>query len=177
VKRTTTPIALALLTAALSLPPAAAQGPPMAGMVEGKFWAFPRMRERLGLSEEQVDQLDAIFLRSRRALIDLKAEVEKRQLDLEAILDDDDASEAAAETVIDRLEEARAALGKARLRMMLKMRRVLTPDQRQALEEARRERRHRMDRPGPGGPDGPDGPRFPPPREPPPGGYPPARLR
>jgi Spy/CpxP family protein refolding chaperone len=124
---------------------------PGAALHAGKFWKVPAVRRELALTEEQVDRLDELFRRNQKALIDLKGEVEKSQIDLDAVLADHQADEKKIAAQVDRLEEARAKLGKARMAMLLDARKILTPEQRDKLEQLRqelRERRPRSDRPG-----------------------------
>lgn len=135
------------------------------GMHAGKFWKRPQVRRELKLTPDQVAKLEEIFLRNERALIDLRADAEKRQLELGQLLDDPAADERKLEIQVEKTEEARAKLAKARAMMMLEVRKVLTPEQREKLEQMRERAGDRLrERRGPGGPGGPDGP---PPGEPP----------
>lgn len=117
------------------------EGPPGGGRHLGKFWRRPEVRQQLNLTDDQVRQLDEVFVRNEKALIDLKADVEKRQLDMQNLVADHRAEDKKLEQAIDRLEDARAKLGKARAMMLLDIRRILTPEQRDRLEQIRAERR------------------------------------
>ncbi len=134
-----------LLLAALASP--ALAGSP--DLPEGKWWKHPRVATEINLTTDQVRVIDDIFARARPKLIDAKAELEKRQGDLqeaiESNLDRRDISEK-----VDEVEKARAELQKTRILMVLDMRQALKPEQWERLtrmrQEFRRERRERHGR-------------------------------
>jgi Spy/CpxP family protein refolding chaperone len=116
-------------------------------MPDGKWWKRPRIAERIGLTAEQTGQIEKIFRASRPLLIDLKADLEKKQLGLESALDDKAADRRDVEKRIDDVENARKELQKARALMILDMKQVLSPEQWKRLaqlrEEVRQQRRQR----------------------------------
>ena len=105
------------------------------GKHHGKFWKKEKVREKLQMSDDEVRYLEQIFARHQGALTDLDAEVNKAKARLDALLGDDRADDARVLAEVDALEQARANLGKARVTMLLEMRRVLTPAQRNTLAE------------------------------------------
>jgi len=118
---------------------------------DGKWWKRPRVAAHVGLTTDQTRQIEEIFVRSRGRLIDLKADLEKKQADLQDAIDDPGADRRAVAQQIDTVENARAELQKARALMFLDMKRILRPEQWERLRElqvrARRtmeERRRRM---------------------------------
>lgn len=134
------------LIAALPAVPALAQG-----AAEGKWWKRPRIARQLNLSADQVAQLEKIFAQSKPKLIDLRAELEKKQFDYDQAMQTDDVNRATLEAKIEAREQARAALQKELALMELDMKKVLNPQQREKLVEMReraramvQERRRRM---------------------------------
>jgi Spy/CpxP family protein refolding chaperone len=111
---------------------------------DGKWWKNPSVVGDLNLTPEQSAEIEKIFVRSREKLIDLKADLEKKQLDLQVAMDDKTAARDAIEKKIETVENARAALQKTRALMILDMRQVLKPEQWQRLMQHRQERRERM---------------------------------
>ncbi len=105
------------------------------GKHHGKFWKKEKVREKLQMSDDEVRYLEQIFARHQGALTDLDAEVNKAKTRLDTLLGDDRADDARVLAEVDALEQARANLGKARVTMLLEMRRVLTPAQRNTLAE------------------------------------------
>lgn len=117
---------------------------------DGKWWKRPRVAEAIGLSPNQSQEIETIFVRSRGRLIDLKADLEKKQAELQDTIEDQSADREEVAERIEKLEDARAELQKARALMLLDMKRVLRPEQWDRLkrmqEEARRIREERRRR-------------------------------
>ena len=118
---------------------------------EGKFWRRPRVAAEIGLTPEQSDRLEKIFLREREKLIDLKADLEKKQLGVESAMGNAATDRAEVEKKIAAVEGARAELQKARALMYLDMRQALKPEQwsrlmqmRQQMQERIKERRRQF---------------------------------
>ena len=111
---------------------------------DGKWWKNPAVASDLNLTPEQSAEIEKIFVRTRPKLIDLKADLEKKQLDLQVAMDDKAAVRAAVEKKIEAVETARASLQKTRALMLLDMKEVLKPAQWDKLVQKQQERRERM---------------------------------
>lgn len=118
---------------------------------EGKWWKRPRVAAEIGLTSDQGREIEAVFIRSREKLIDLKGELQKRQGELQDLIEDPAADRDDVAERIEKVEDARAELQKARALMLLDMKQVLRQDQweklRRLQEEGRRlteERRRRF---------------------------------
>jgi Spy/CpxP family protein refolding chaperone len=116
---------------------------PVDGMPDGKWWKYPRVVRELQLTESQVDQIEKIFLRMRPQLIDLRADLEKKRLMQESAMEQPNVKTEEATRLIDETQEARSRLEKARARMFLEIRQVLTVEQREKILERRGEIRER----------------------------------
>jgi len=127
--------ALAVLAAA-----SAANAQPL----DGKWWKNPNVAAELSLTQDQSAEIEKIFVRSRTRLIDLRADLEKKQLDLQVAMDDKTADRASVEKKIESVENARATLQKTRALMLLDMKQVLKPAQWEKLVQKQQERRERM---------------------------------
>jgi hypothetical protein len=77
VKRILTAATLAFLAVLLAAPAVRAGDSP-----EGKWWKNPRVTAELGLSPDQAVEIEKIFVHSRPKLIDLRGDLEKKQLEL-----------------------------------------------------------------------------------------------
>jgi len=140
---------VALAPASLAMPPE---------LPEGKWWKLPRVAAEINLTDGQAREIENIFSRARPELIDRKAELEKRQGELQDAMDAN-ADRRAISTRVEAVENARAGLQKARILMVLDMKKVLKPDQwdrlvrmrerlrEQRLDRLERFRERRMDRP------------------------------
>jgi len=135
----------ALVLAAMAVPLTAADLP------DGKWWKRPRLAQEIGLTPDQQQQIEKIFVRSRTKLIDLRADLEKKQLGLQELMEDRGADRRDVEKRIESVENARAELQKARALMILDMKQVLKPEQwerllrrRDEMIERRQEFRERL---------------------------------
>ncbi len=100
----------------------------------------------LKLTPEQQDRLEEIFARNRRSFVDLKADVERNQIDVEELVAKKDADPKKVSAAIDALEQARMKLRKAMAMMFLDQKAVLTQQQwTQFLERREDWRRERME--------------------------------
>lgn len=116
----------ALAAAALSSLPVAGQ---MVEMPAGKWWKRPPVVETLNLTPEQQQRLDEVFSKHRRAFVDLKADVDRRTIDLEDLFAAKDVDPKKVGAAAEALEQARGRLGKARTMLVVEMRGILTGDQ------------------------------------------------
>lgn len=112
--------------------------------LDGKWWKHPRVAQELNLTPDQSSEIEKIFVKSRPKLIDLRADLEKKQLALQVAMEDKTADRAAVEKKIEEVETARSSLQKTRAMMLLDMKQVLKPDQWEKLLSKQEERRERM---------------------------------
>jgi Spy/CpxP family protein refolding chaperone len=123
----------------------AAAGPVLgiSELPDGKWWKRPRLAAAIGLTDDQVRQIEKIFVRSRPKLIDLRADLEKKQLALEESMEDRGLDRRVVERQIEAVENARAELQKTRALMILDMKQVLRPEQWEKLLQMRESLRER----------------------------------
>jgi len=95
----------------------------------GRWWNNPKVVERLKLTDEQRKAFDGILLAHREKLIDLRANVEKAELEMEPLMSAEPPNEAGILAQIDKVAQARAELEKANARFLLAIRNKLTPEQ------------------------------------------------
>ena len=136
----------------------------------GRWWNNPKVVERLKLTDEQRKSMDDTLQQHRETLVDLRASLEKAELELEPMMKEDQPNESQILAQIDKVAQARAELEKANARFLLALRSKLTPEQWKQVQAERASRasawrsrgemgaRRRGDAPGP-----PDGQAPPPP--------------
>ena len=112
--------------------------------LDGKWWKNATLAERIGLSADQVNEIEKIFVRSRPDFIDLRADLEKKQFLLQQAMEDGTADRKDLERKMEAVENSRAELQKARQRMLLDIRQVMKPEQWQKLLQIRQEFRARV---------------------------------
>ena len=115
-----------------------------ADLPDGKWWKRPRLAAEIGLTSDQTKEIEKIFVRSRPKLIDLRGELEKRQLVLQESMEDQTADRRTVEKQIEAVETARAELQKARALMVLDMKQVLRPQQWERLLQIQQDFRERI---------------------------------
>jgi Spy/CpxP family protein refolding chaperone len=106
----------------------------------GRWWNNPRVVEQLKLTDEQRKAFDSILLEHREKLIDLRASLQKAELELEPLMRNDQPNEAGILAQIDKVAQARAELEKANARFLLAIRGKLTPEQWKQLQADRANR-------------------------------------
>jgi len=121
---------------------AAASMAAQADMPEGKWWKKPRIAREIGLTDDQSRRIEDIFVRSRPKLIDLKADLEKKQFDLQTAMENN-APRPDVEKKLDAVENARKDLQKTRVLMLLDIKNELKPDQWEKLRQMREDARER----------------------------------
>ena len=123
----------------------------------GRWWNETRLVEKYKLTDTQRKAMDDIYQQHRLTLVDLHATLEKQELEMEPLIKADQPDEGKILSQIDRVAQARAELEKANARMLLGLRKELTPEQWKQLAADRAARR---DARGPGSGPGPDGQRH-----------------
>ena len=133
-------MALALIGIFLAAPsPVSGQFVP-----DGKWWKRPRIATAIDLSLDQEKQLDEIFNRTRPKLIDLKAEVEKREFEFQTAMEEGSTTDRKVIAArIEAREEARAKLQKELVVLVLDMKQVLRKEQWEKLTRMQQELRER----------------------------------
>jgi periplasmic protein CpxP/Spy len=124
----------------------------------GRWWNNPEMVQKLGLTADQQKRMEAVFEQSRPSLMDLSGTLRKEESTMEPLLAADPPDEGKILAQIDRVAQARAELEKANARMLLGMRRILTPDQWKTLRALEPQRDPRGHYPRFGPPSGDTGP-------------------
>jgi len=99
-----------------------------------KWWRIPRVAERLDLKDAEKKELDELFVESRRALIDLKSDLERERFELDNLVGQETLDEDAVMEQFKKLEKARANLAAERFRFLLQVRKVLDFERYQNLK-------------------------------------------
>jgi Spy/CpxP family protein refolding chaperone len=98
---------------------------PAAG--QGKWWQSEEYKRELKLTAEQSKKLEDVFQAAVPTLKSLKKALDQAESEFERLLERGD--DGSVMDQVERVEAARAELNKSHTMMMLKMKRVLTPDQ------------------------------------------------
>ena len=101
------------------------------------WWSKPVVARQLNLTNVQRQQIRATVVQFRPHLIDIRAEVNKAEIGLQAEFDHDPVDQTKANQAIERLIAARADLTRTLSQMSLKLRTVLTEQQWRDLQRLR----------------------------------------
>jgi len=99
------------------------------GMPPGKWWRKAEVSNFLGLTTEQQNKLENIWLGASSELIDLRSDVEKQNIALRIELDRPQLDRRAVQAAAARLNAARGRLFERELGMLVDMRGVLSDAQ------------------------------------------------
>ena len=123
------------------------------GVPPGRWWERPRIAQQLALSPEQKEKLNSETIAHARLLVDLKAAVEKAEIDLRVSAEGDPFNGRAAREAFRSLQTTRQRLEAERFEMLVNVREVLTHEQWLKLRNLAgtflRERRERGNQPEP----------------------------
>ena len=109
-------------------------GPPAARFIE-------KHAEQLGIDETTRQAIQGLVEEARTRGRETRASLKQARTELRGLLEQDSPDEAAVMQHAERLGALRTEVRKNRLRAMLQIRALLTPEQRQALTALRQERR------------------------------------
>lgn len=138
-------IALVILAAAVPLAANEFDLPP------GKWWENQRVIDFVEITGEQQEQIGDLVYEHARRMIDLKADVEKAGLDLASVVSTREFDETAVRSLYAAFQAARHKLENERFEMLVAVRKVLTADQWQKMQDLRKrlqQNRGQLRRPG-----------------------------
>ena len=104
-------------------------GPP------GRWWDDKHFAKQLKLTEDQQRHMDAIFEQNRPMLLKRYESLQQEEQRMEELTHAKTLDETALFAQIDRIEQARADLGKATLHYQVQLRNELDQDQISRLED------------------------------------------
>jgi len=120
----------------------------------------PEIREKLGITADQAAKIRQQSLTFETAQIRNRADVQVRRAELRSLLEADNPDRAAIDRKLQEVSTAELAATKSAVNFRLDMRNALTPEQKQKLQQWRKEmwEKRSQERGHRRGPDGPGGP-------------------
>ena len=123
-------------------------GKPDQGHPPPKWWVDPKLRAELGITDQQSRDIEAVWSKDYKQ----RAETRERLAELEKKLDqmilDAKVDESAIVAQLDKVEAVRSEVSKARVLVLYRINKLLTPEQRLKLDAKAKEMR--AQRPGDG---------------------------
>ena len=95
----------------------------------------------LGVEVSVIKEIKRISIANRKAQVPLKSAMELAKIELHELLDANEVNEADVMKAIDKVAAAKTKVRKNQVRTMLKIRALLTPEQRIAFKQFREKRR------------------------------------
>lgn len=120
---------------ALLLAPALVSAKPGGGQGVLNPERIERIADRLGVSEDVASQMKSMVYEAKRTQIDLRATLEKNRVDLQEMIHSESPDEAAVMAKLDTIGLLQTKVKKLRIGTMLKVRALLTPEQRKLLRK------------------------------------------
>ena len=100
----------------------------------GKWWYNQKVVQNLNLTQDEIRQLDQLYVDSHRRLIELKNAVEREQFELDTLLGKKKVDDAKVREQFKRLEEARTDLANERLGFVIRVREIIGAERFQQLK-------------------------------------------
>ena len=104
--------------------------PPAAGPKQGTGW----MDITPPLTAEQMEKIAPLRTEHQKGMIDLRADLQKKQLDLRTLMTDEQPDQKKINAVIEEMGALKTQLQKQRVSHWLKVREILTSEQRASLK-------------------------------------------
>jgi Spy/CpxP family protein refolding chaperone len=95
----------------------------------GNFGMQQRIKDKLNLNEQQVKKFDDIIFNQRKTAIDTKAELQKLQLKLRKMMNDNTVDENKLYGITDKISDLRSKRQKSRISTWLKIYNILDKEQ------------------------------------------------
>jgi len=102
------------------------------------FGFFLGLREKLGLTDEQIDKLKSIKLEHEKAAIKTESELKLKRLELRELMQAEEPDESAVKVKIEEIGELKTQLAMNKIDGGLEARKVLTEKQLKKLKELRK---------------------------------------
>lgn len=95
----------------------------------GRWWNNPDMIQQLKLTDDQRKAMDSILQAHREKLVDLRGNLEKAEIEMQPMMQQDTLDKSAVLAQVDKIAQARTELERANAHFLLDLRDKLTPDQ------------------------------------------------
>jgi Spy/CpxP family protein refolding chaperone len=109
----------------------------------GKWWENERLSQRIGLTAEQIEEIEKLVYEHAYRMIDLNADVKRSELDLANLVGQPEFDTDKVRAAFGSFQQARQVLEKERFEMLLAVREVLTDQQWVMIQEMQKEMRRR----------------------------------
>jgi len=102
-------------------------------IISQRWWNNDKIVDELGLTDEQIELLNKIYLEYNKTVIQLKADVQEKRFEVDYMLQQDDIDVEEIEAAVDALMEAMIILEKYEIMTRVRILDILTLEQREKL--------------------------------------------
>jgi TonB family protein len=102
-----------------------------------KWWKDSSIADQMHLTESQIEQIEQCFLNHRSQLEDLDSKLKSREADLRNLIQKDPMNESAVRAQSKKVDEAKRALVKEDIIMLISMSKALSREQMETLKKIR----------------------------------------
>lgn len=141
-----------LLAAGLAFCQPEPGGPGGPGGMGGGKDLPPQLIKKLGLTDEQQDKVQSIRMNAEKEKIKIEAELRIKQIDMQEQMEKKSVNEKEISKLIDAISDLQKKMLENRIKTMLALKKILTPEQQEKLKKFMEQR---MEKFGQNGPDGP----------------------
>jgi|SRR5215471_16784724 len=113
-----------------------------------KWWIEPKLRAELGITDQQSAAIEAVWSKDYKQRTETWKRLDELEKKLDRMMLDASADESAIIAQLDKVEAVRTEVSKARVIVLYRINKLLTPDQRIKIDAMAKERRGQ--RPGDG---------------------------
>ncbi len=103
----------------------------------GKWWKHPKIARELGLSNDQVNQIEGIFSSYKARMMELNSNLKQKEAQLRNAITNPNSSREEILRMTAEVEGIKGNMRNTKIDMFLQVRDVLTPEQRSRLEDIR----------------------------------------
>ena len=104
-------------------------------MPPGKWWRLPEVAEKLALTKEEQEKMNAMYLQHRRQMIDLRSKVAKERLELEELFESENFDASNCMARFKAMQEVMTRLGSERFSLLVQVRELLGSDRFRTLKD------------------------------------------
>jgi Spy/CpxP family protein refolding chaperone len=109
------------------------------------FWKDPNLRAEFGITDQQSAAIEAIWQKDLKQRTDARDRLEQMEKELDQLMRDAALDETAFMAQLKKVEAARTEASKARMLMLYRINKLLTPDQRAKLAAKAKAMREQRD--------------------------------
>ncbi|MBN1898125.1 MAG: Spy/CpxP family protein refolding chaperone [Spirochaetes bacterium] len=108
------------------------------------WWRFRHIVDRLELTDEQVEKLHKIKTETRKMLVDLGAELKKKQIDLQELTFADKVDKGKVKSIVKKINEIKSDIFEKLVDTKIRIWEILTPEQKKDVKKSLMRGPHRF---------------------------------